>query len=120
MNCQINTVNLFNGQIHSGGSDGMKKSYATPKWVVSATKARSITWTCYRQLQKRSTRAFFLYTSRNRDIPYAISYKNATSIITSPFNATLPSKIMIHGFGSSCHRVWAREMRMALISVVSI
>ena len=62
---------------------------------------------------------FFLYTTSNREISQQMAYNNASSIVSSAFNAFMPSKIMIHGFGSSCQRVWAREMRMALISVVS-
>ena len=62
---------------------------------------------------------FFLYTQYNRDISHQMAYDNATSILSSSFNASQPSKVMIHGFGSSCHRVWAKEMRTALISVVS-
>lgn len=62
---------------------------------------------------------FFLYTPRNRDVPHPLVYNNASTILTSPYNATLPTKVMIHGFGSSCQRIWAKEMRTALISVVS-
>lgn len=62
---------------------------------------------------------FFLYTPRNRDAPHPLVYNNASTILTSPYNATLPTKVMIHGFGSSCQRIWAKEMRTALISVVS-
>lgn len=61
---------------------------------------------------------FFLYTSRNRDTPHTLSYHNATSILGSAYNASLPTKVMVHGFGSSCQRIWAKEMRTALISVV--
>ncbi|EFX80967.1 hypothetical protein DAPPUDRAFT_50682 [Daphnia pulex] len=60
---------------------------------------------------------FFLYTPRNRDVPHPLVYNNASTILTSPYNATLPTKVMIHGFGSSCQRIWAKEMRTALISV---
>jgi hypothetical protein len=35
------------------------------------------------------------------------------------FNASLPTKVIIHGFGSTCLRMWANEMRNALLSVVS-
>lgn len=62
---------------------------------------------------------FFLYTARNRDTPHPLVYNNASTIMTSPYNASLPTKVMIHGFGSSCQRIWAKEMRTALISVVS-
>ena len=61
---------------------------------------------------------FFLYTPRNRDTAQTISYHNATSILASAYNASLPTKVMVHGFGSSCQRIWAKEMRTALISVV--
>lgn len=37
----------------------------------------------------------------------------------SRFNASNPSKIIIHGFGSTCNRMWASEMRQALMAVVS-
>lgn len=62
---------------------------------------------------------FFLYTARNRDSPHMLLYNNASTVVTSPYNASLPTKVMIHGFGSSCQRIWAKEMRTALISVVS-
>lgn len=60
---------------------------------------------------------FFLYTARSRDTPHPLVYNNASTIMTSPYNASLPTKVMIHGFGSSCQRIWAKEMRTALISV---
>ena len=61
---------------------------------------------------------FFLYTPRNRDASFPLAYNNVSSILNSPYNNSLPTKVMIHGFGSSCQRVWAKEMRTALISVV--
>ena len=67
---------------------------------------------------------FLLYSTastrnRDRDVPHFMTYNNATSVAGAPFNASLPTKVMIHGFGSSCTRVWAKEMREALIRVVS-
>lgn len=35
------------------------------------------------------------------------------------FNKSLPTKIIVHGFGSSCTSVWVYEMRSALMAVVS-
>lgn len=61
---------------------------------------------------------FFLYTPRNRDVAFPLAYNNVSTILFSPYNNSLPTKVMIHGFGSSCQRVWAKEMRTALISVV--
>ncbi len=60
---------------------------------------------------------FMLY-SRGHDVPYLVAYNNLSSIHSSPFNASLPTKIMIHGFGSSCQRVWAKEMIRALIKII--
>lgn len=34
------------------------------------------------------------------------------------FNSTLPTKVLIHGFGSDCTHVWVYEMRSALMAVV--
>lgn len=36
------------------------------------------------------------------------------------FNVSQPTKIIVHGFGSSCSHVWVYEMRSALMSVVSV
>ena len=65
-----------------------------------------------------STR-FLLYTRANRQVPETFSYFNYTSMYGSHFNATAPTKIIIHGFGSTCSRIWASEMRLTLLSVVS-
>lgn len=35
------------------------------------------------------------------------------------FNKTLPTKVLIHGFGSDCSHIWIYEMRSALMAVVS-
>ena len=63
-----------------------------------------------------------LYTRRNRKVPDIIPYnniKNISGIIPlTKFNITAPLKVIIHGFGSSCQRVWPSEMRLALLTVV--
>jgi predicted alpha/beta-fold hydrolase len=33
------------------------------------------------------------------------------------FNASSPTKVIVHGFGSSCSHVWVYEMRSALMAV---
>ena len=43
-----------------------------------------------------------------------LDYLNVTSISASNFNVSLPTKVIIHGFGSSCHKIWPREMRCDL------
>ena len=47
-----------------------------------------------------------------------LEYNNVTSVTESNFNASLPTKVIIHGFGSSCTKVWAREMRLSFLAVV--
>ena len=60
-----------------------------------------------------------LYTRRNRKIPDVISYSNISGTLPlTKFNISAPLKVIIHGFGSSCQRVWPSEMRLALLTVV--
>lgn len=35
------------------------------------------------------------------------------------FNSSIPTKVIVHGFGSNCDHVWVYEMRSALMAVVS-
>lgn len=49
-----------------------------------------------------------------------IEYNNITSVLESSYNASLDTKIIIHGFGSSCNRVWPREMRLSFLAMVSV
>lgn len=70
-----------------------------------------------------STR-FLLYSGRSRgDIPLLdIPFSNMSHVWTwaaKAFNSSAPTKIIVHGFGSSCSHVWVYEMRSALMSVVS-
>ena len=48
-----------------------------------------------------------------------LEYNNVTTVSNSFFNASSPTKVIIHGFGSSCDKVWAREMRLSFLAVVS-
>ena len=59
-----------------------------------------------------------LFTRQNLEKAQFIEYNNITSVQESNYNATLDTKIIIHGFGSSCNRVWAREMRLSFLAVV--
>ena len=61
-----------------------------------------------------------LFTRQNLEKAQLIEYNNVTSVLESNYNASLNTKLIIHGFGSSCHRVWAREMRLSFLAVVSI
>ncbi len=41
------------------------------------------------------------------------------SVTDSFFNTSRPTKFIIHGFGSSCYRVWPKEMTLSFLAVVS-
>ena len=41
------------------------------------------------------------------------------SVVESHFNTSRETKFIIHGFGSSCSRVWPKEMRLSFLAVVS-
>lgn len=68
---------------------------------------------------------FLLYNSRRsrRDTPLLdVAFTNMTSIwhwAGKAFNVSAPTKVIVHGFGSSCSNVWVYEMRSALMDVVS-
>ncbi|XP_040564250.1 pancreatic triacylglycerol lipase [Lepeophtheirus salmonis] len=59
----------------------------------------------------------FLYTRKNQEAPQLLRYNNISSVIESNFNVTCPVKFIIHGFGSSCSKVWPREMRLSFLAV---
>ncbi|XP_034240820.1 uncharacterized protein LOC117645041 [Thrips palmi] len=65
---------------------------------------------------------FLLYSRRNRgDIPLLdVPFSNLSTVwadATRRFNASSPTKVIVHGFGSSCSHVWVYEMRSALMAV---
>ncbi|XP_037077008.1 pancreatic triacylglycerol lipase-like [Pollicipes pollicipes] len=60
---------------------------------------------------------FMLYGRKSPDLAQTATYKSGKLDI-SAFNGSLPTKIIIHGFGSSCNRVWAHEMRQALLTTL--
>ena len=49
-----------------------------------------------------------------------LDYLNVTSITSSNFNVSNPTKIIIHGFGSSCTKIWPREMRLSFLQVEDV
>lgn len=60
---------------------------------------------------------FYLYTGKNKELPQILEYNNITTVSESHFNASSPTKIIIHGFGSSCDKIWPREMRLSFLAV---
>ncbi|XP_071547998.1 uncharacterized protein [Panulirus ornatus] len=63
---------------------------------------------------------FLLYTRERPDRERVIRTQNITNILTSHFNASRPTKLLIHGFGSSCFSVWIREMRVAILTMMDV
>ena len=59
-----------------------------------------------------------LFTRQNLEKAQFIEYNNVTTVLDSNYNASQETKLIIHGFGSSCNRVWAREMRLSFLAVV--
>ena len=59
-------------------------------------------------------------SSQNRDVASSLAYTNLSGTISPHFNESVPLKVIVHGFGSSCHRVWPREMRLSFLAVVSV
>ncbi|RZF32036.1 hypothetical protein LSTR_LSTR007114 [Laodelphax striatellus] len=67
---------------------------------------------------------FRMYSSkknRRSDTPLLdVGFANLTAVYTwagKAFNVSAPTKVIVHGFGSSCSHVWVYEMRRALMSV---
>ena len=63
---------------------------------------------------------FYLYTRSNNEQAQMLDYLNVTSITSSNFNVSNPTKIIIHGFGSSCTKIWPREMRLSFLQVEDV
>ena len=63
---------------------------------------------------------FFSPSRKHLEKAQLIEYNNITSVLESSYNASLDTKIIIHGFGSSCNRVWPREMRLSFLAMVSV
>lgn len=67
---------------------------------------------------------FLVYSSRHSrrsetpllDVPF-VNMSTAFEWAAKAFNMSIPTKVIVHGFGSSCSNVWVYEMRSALMSV---
>ncbi|CAD6204350.1 GSCOCG00009934001-RA-CDS, partial [Cotesia congregata] len=62
---------------------------------------------------------FYVYGSRKaRSVPMEVSADDvANDVANNAIDPQLPTKIIVHGFGSDCDNVWVYEMRSALMSV---
>lgn len=62
---------------------------------------------------------FFVYGSRKaRSIPMEVPAENISDKANNAIDPDLPTKVIVHGFGSSCDHVWVYEMRSALMAVI--
>lgn len=68
---------------------------------------------------------FLMYPGHSRrrsgSPPAEVPFDNLTDAFSwakKGFNASLPTKVMVHGFGSDCSHIWVYEMRSALMAVV--
>jgi hypothetical protein len=52
--------------------------------------------------------------THNNSLLKILEYNNITTVTESHFNASSATKIIIHGFGSSCDKIWPREMQLVL------
>ena len=59
-----------------------------------------------------------MYGSRKaRSIPMEVPAEDISEQIRHAIDMDLPTKVIVHGFGSDCDHVWVYEMRSALMSV---
>ncbi|XP_044017646.1 uncharacterized protein LOC122858662 isoform X1 [Aphidius gifuensis] len=60
---------------------------------------------------------FFVYGSRKaRSIPMEVLPDDINDKTHNSIDSDLPTKVIVHGFGSGCDHVWVYEMRSALMS----
>lgn len=64
---------------------------------------------------------FWLFTREMLATPEPLRYDdNGTSLHRSHFNSSRPVKIIVHGFGSSGHRAWVKQMTDNLLHVENV
>ncbi|XP_050293275.1 uncharacterized protein LOC126733886 [Anthonomus grandis grandis] len=71
---------------------------------------------------------FLMYPARNRQrrsgsVPTEVPFEKmdeAFEWAKSGFNRSLPTKVLVHGFGSDCGYIWAYEIRSALMAVEEV
>ncbi|XP_029158872.1 uncharacterized protein LOC114931098 [Nylanderia fulva] len=61
---------------------------------------------------------FLIYgTRRARSIPMEVSADEINDNTHRAIDPVLPTKVIVHGFGSHCHHLWVYDMRSALMSI---
>ncbi|XP_023245781.1 inactive pancreatic lipase-related protein 1-like [Copidosoma floridanum] len=62
---------------------------------------------------------FFVYGSRKaRSVSMTVPAESISDKASSAIDPELPTKVIVHGFGSSCDHVWVYEMRSVLAAVI--
>lgn len=114
-------------RIHRNDTErtGRGKTRVTKSRFVRLSRGNRLATYIYFDFLFQVNTRFLLYSSRRsrRDTPLLdVSFMNMTSIwhwAGKAFNVSAPTKVIVHGFGSSCSNVWVYEMRSALMDVVS-
>lgn len=66
----------------------------------------------------RSFNRFFMYGSRKaRSIPMEVPADDIDDNAHRAIDPKLPTKVIVHGFGSNCNHLWVYDMRSALMSI---
>ncbi|XP_018358818.1 PREDICTED: uncharacterized protein LOC108758381 isoform X1 [Trachymyrmex cornetzi] len=61
---------------------------------------------------------FLVYGSRKaRSIPMEVPADNINDNVRRAIDPNLPTKVIVHGFGSDCNHLWVYDMRSALMSI---
>ncbi|XP_018047089.1 PREDICTED: uncharacterized protein LOC108686338 [Atta colombica] len=61
---------------------------------------------------------FIVYGSRKaRSIPMEVPADNINDNVRRAIDPNLPTKVIVHGFGSDCNHLWVYDMRSALMSI---
>jgi len=61
---------------------------------------------------------FFIYGSRKgKSIPMEVPADNINDNAHRAIDPGLPTKVIVHGFGSNCNHLWVYDMKSALMSI---
>ncbi|KAL0099020.1 hypothetical protein PUN28_020221 [Cardiocondyla obscurior] len=61
---------------------------------------------------------FFIYGTRKaRSIPMEVPADDISDNVRRAIDPNLPTKVIVHGFGSDCNHLWVYDMRSALMSI---
>lgn len=61
---------------------------------------------------------FIFYNRRSGDSAFTHVYAEGKQLKVDTFNGSADTKIIVHGFGSSCTRLWVHDIRSALLKMM--